>query len=94
MTDISEVDDSSDIDGNAFLLESEDNEYVYISGFETFIFKTDDKIMDYISLMGNNISPHTIAIGEKYTHFISIHYKFIENDKIEDGNLLKATNNS
>ena len=44
--------------------------------------------------MGNNMCPYTIAIGEKYTYFISIHYKFIENDKFEEGALLNAANGS
>ena len=44
--------------------------------------------------MGNNMCPYTIAIGEKNTYFISIHYKFIENDKIEEGSFFSATNNS
>ena len=29
-----------------------------------------------------------MIIGEKYANFIVHHYKFIENDKIEEGNLL------
>ena len=49
---------------------------------------------DYLSLMGNNMVPYTFAIGEKYTYFISTHYQFIENDKIEDGILLNVSNNS
>ena len=32
-------------------------------------------------------------MGEKYTYFLSSHYKFIENDKIEEGTFLNATNN-
>ena len=44
--------------------------------------------------MANKMCPYTIAIGEKYTYFISIPYKFIENDEIEDGTLLNAINNS
>ena len=50
------------------LLECEDNEYVYISGLEIFKFKMDDKIIDYISLMGNNMIPYTSAVGENI-HF-------------------------
>ena len=36
--------------------------------------------------------PYAILVGEKYTFFISYHYRFIENEKIEEGTLLKATN--
>ena len=44
--------------------------------------------------MGNNMVPYTFAIGEKFTYFKSTYYKFIENDKIEEGTLLNATNDS
>ena len=70
-----------------FLLEFEDNEYVYISGLEIFKLKTDDKIIDYISLMGNNMCPYTFMIGEKYTYSIAHNYKLIENNKTEKGTL-------
>ena len=56
--------DKIDFDGNTLLLECEDNEYVYISGLEIFKFKTDDKTIDYISLMGINMIPYTFAVGE------------------------------
>ena len=83
---------SSKFDGNTLLLECEDNEYIYISGLEITKFKIDDKIIDYISLMGNNMTPYAIMIGERYTYFLYYRYKFIENDKIEEGTLLNATN--
>ena len=44
--------------------------------------------------MGNNKIPYTFAIGEKNTYFISTHSKFVENDKIEEGTLLNATNDN
>ena len=94
LTQFSEAIDSFDFDGNTLLIEVEDNEYVYISGLEILKFKTDDKIIEYISLMANNMLPYTIAIGEKYTYFLYHRYKFIENDKIEGGTLLNATNGS
>ena len=94
MTEFSGAGDSSGFDGNSLLLECEDNEYVYIFGLEILKFETEDKIIDYISLMGNNMCPYTFAVGEKYTYFISTHYKFIENDKIEEGTLLYASDDS
>ena len=44
--------------------------------------------------MGNNMIPHTIILGEKYTYFIAHRHKFIEKEKIEERTLLNATNNS
>ena len=57
------VDNSSDFDGNTLLLQCGNNEYVYISALEIFKFKTDDKFIDYISLMSNNMTPYAILVG-------------------------------
>ena len=94
MTQFSEANDSSDFDGNTLLIEIDDNEYVYISGLEITKFTTDDKIIEYISLMGNNKIAYPIAIGEKFTYFLYNRWKFFENGKIEEGTLLNRTNNS
>ena len=95
MTEFSAAaDNSSRFDGNTLLLECENNEYVYISGLEIVKSKTDDKIVDYISLMGNNMVPYAIMVGERNTYFLYHRYKFIENDKIEEDTLLNATNTS
>ena len=94
LTEFSGASDKIDFDGNTLLLECENNEHVYFFGLENFQFKTDDKIIDYISLMGNKMFSYTSAVGEKCTCSISTHYKFIKNDKIEAGTLLNATNES
>ena len=65
-----------------------------MSEFENSKFKTVDKIIGYISLMGNNMCQYANMVGENYTYFISNHHKFIENDKIEEVTLLKGTNNN
>ena len=31
--------------------------------------------------MGSNMIPYTFAVGEKYTYFLSNHYKLIESKK-------------
>ena len=41
--------DSSDFDGNTVLLGSDDNEYIFFSGFEIIKFSTEDEIIDLIS---------------------------------------------
>ena len=94
MTEFSGAEDKVKFDGNTPLLECEDNEYIYISGLEVTKFKTDDKIIDYTSLMGNNMTPYAILIGERYTYFLYHRNKVIENDKIEEGTLLNATSTS
>ena len=85
---------SSHFDGNTLLLEVEDRRYVYISGLEITEFETSDKVIDCISLMSNNMVPYASILGEKYTNFLYHRYKLIENDKIEEGILLNATNTS
>ena len=65
MTKFSGANDNFDFDGNTILIECGDNEYVYILGLEIPKFKTDDKIIDYISLMGKNMCPYAIMVGEK-----------------------------
>ena len=44
--------------------------------------------------MGNNMIPHAIMIGERYTYFLYHRYKFIENDKILEDTLLNASRSS
>ena len=95
MTEFSGADDnSSDFDGNTLLLEVEDRKYVYISGLKITEFRTDDKFLGYISFMGNNMIPYAIMLAEKYTYFLYHRYTFIENNKIQGGTFLNATNTS
>ena len=88
------ADSSSDFEGNTLLLEVEDRKSVSISGLEITEFETSDKVVDCISLMGNNMVSYAIILGEKYTSFLYHRYKFLENDKIEGGILLNTTNGS
>ena len=94
MTEFTAALNNPNFDGNTILLKCEDSKYNYISGLQVFEFRTDDKILDYISLMGNNMIPYTFAVGDIYTYFISTHYKLIENDKIQEGTLLNPSNDS
>ena len=38
--------------------------------------------------------PYIFAVGEKYTYYLSTHYKFIRNNKIQEGILLNSSNDS
>ena len=81
-------------DGNTILLECENIDYIYISGFEIVKFKIEDKIIDYISLIGNNMVSFPIAVGEKFIFFLYNSWKFFETNKIEKDSLLNRTKNS
>ena len=76
MTEFSGAEDEEEFDGNTLLLECENNELVHISGLEIFKFQTDDKIIDYISLMGNNIVPYAIILGEKYLYHFFLYFTY------------------
>ena len=65
MTKFSGAPENSNFDGNTILLENVDSRYIFISGLEIFELKTDDKILDYISLIGRSMIPYTFAVGEK-----------------------------
>ena len=60
VTEFSEAaNDDSDFEDNTLLLEVEDRKYVYISGLENTEFETSDKVIDCISVKGNNMVPYT-----------------------------------
>ena len=67
MTEFSGALNNSNFDGKTILFGYADSKYVCISGLEIFEFRTGDEILDYISLMGNNMIPYTFAVG-KNTH--------------------------
>ena len=94
MTLMSEALDKSVFDGNTILLKiSEENDrhrYVYIGGDMICSFLTYDNIYKYISNMGNNLTPYSIAIGEENIYFLTPHFKFIKREKINDNELLKT----
>ena len=51
----------------------DNDEYVYISLFEIIIFATEDKTMGYLSIINSDMKAYTLAVGERYTFFLSKH---------------------
>ena len=96
MTEQSGACDRPDFDDNTIFVRSNAryNKYVSISVIEFIKFSTEDKFINFTSLMGNNMIPNAISLGEKYTSFVSEHYKFIENGRIEERSLLYSTDGS
>ena len=70
-----------DFNDITILPECENNEYVYSSGLQIFTLKTNNKIVNYISLMDNKNCCYANIIGENNTYSIEHHYKFTEIDK-------------
>lgn len=64
-------------DGNSVLLHIEDDKYVYI-GHVIYEFRSQNKIIDYISPVGNNCVPYPYAIDCEGKHFMLLEYSTIE----------------
>ena len=68
--------------GNTILLKvNEENNkktYVYIGGDMVCSFLTNDKIYKYISNMGNNLSPYSIAIGWEKIFYLSPFFRYVQ----------------
>ena len=59
---------------------SEENgkhKYVYIGGDMVSSFMTNDNIYEYISNMGNNLCPYSVATGDKNYCLLTPNFKFI-----------------
>ena len=71
--------------GNTILFLIKPNKYIFI-GDDIISFRTKDKILKFISPIGNSDVPYPYAIGEKYTYLLvySGHnkYQYIENKLI------------
>lgn len=56
-------------DGNSILIELSDRKYMYIGG-QIYTFKTQEKIADYRSPMGNSDVPYPFAISKNYYYIM------------------------
>ena len=92
MTMFSGAFDKEVFDGNPILLEiSEENgkhKYVYIGGDMVCSFMTSDNIYEYISNMGNNLCPYSVATGEGNYYLLAPNFKFVKKDKIDYNTIL------
>ena len=94
MTVLSGAYDKGCFDGNTILLkvsvENGKNKYVYIGGDMVCSFMTSDDIYEYVSNMGNNLSPYSIATGEKNYYLLAPNFSFIKKNKIDYNTLLEG----
>ena len=81
MTMFSGTLDKNVFDGNTILFNiSEKNvkqKYVYFGGDMVCSFMTSDNIYEYISNMGNNLCPYSVATGEENYYLLASNFKFI-----------------
>ena len=94
LTALSGAFDKGCFDGNTILLkvcvENGKNKYVYIGGDMVGSFMTSDNIYEYVSNMGNNLSPYSIATGEENYYLLAPNFSFIKKDKIDYNTLLNG----
>ena len=94
MTALSGAFDKACFDGNTILhkvgIENGKNKYVYIGGDMVCSFMTSDKIYEYVSSMGNNLSPYSVATGEENYFLLTPNFSFIKKDKIDYDDILKG----
>ena len=87
MTEFSGAMDKEVFNGNTILLnideENNKHKYVYIGGNQVCSFLTDDKIDKYISNMGNNLCPYSIAIGYENIYYLGPYFKYSKREKID-----------
>ena len=57
-------------------------------------FLTNDKDFEYISKMGNKLTPFNIAIGDPYIYCITPHFKFIKKDQNVESEILYTNESS
>ena len=88
MTEFSGARDDKYWDGNTILLQLKENKYMFI-GEEIYTFTTqNDKIIKYISNMGNNNCSYPIAYGEKNIYLLA-KKEYLSYDKITDEKIQK-----
>lgn len=58
-----------DFDGNSILLETDENEYIFI-GHKIIKFKSKSKIREFVSPVGNNDVPYPYAIDEENNYYL------------------------
>ena len=87
MTEFSGAMDKEVFNGNTLLLKvSEENNmyrYVYIGGDRVCSFLTIDKIYKYISNMGNNLTPYSIAIGWENIFYLTPYFRYNKKKNID-----------
>ena len=93
MTEFSVAGNKEVFDGNTILLrvheENDKHRYVYIGGDMACSFLTNDRIYKYISNMGNNLTPYSIAVGWENIYFLTPYFRVIKKENIDVDNIDK-----
>ena len=99
ITDLSGAKDKEKFNGSTNLIkigeENNRHRYLYIGGDMVCSFLTNDRIYKYISKMGKNLTPYSIAIGRENIYHLTPYFKFIKKrstDENDNGKLLDYHN--
>ena len=91
MTEFSVAFDKSVFDGNTVLLktgkENNKHRYVYIGGDMICSFLTNDRIYKYISNMGNDLTPYSIATGWENIYYLTPYFKITKKANIDENDI-------
>ena len=94
MTTLSGAFNKGCFDGNTVLLkvgiENGKHKYVYIGGDMVCSFMTSDNLYEYISNIGNNLCPYSVATGEENYYLLAPKFKFIKQDNIDYNTILNG----
>ena len=94
MTEFSGTKDKEVFDGITILLEigkqNNKHKYVHIGCDMVCSILTNDKIYEYVSIMGNSLSPYSVAIGEENYYLLAPNFKFIKKDQIDYNTILNG----
>ena len=93
MTEFSGAEDKELFNGNNILFgigkENKKHRYVYIGGDMVCSFLTNDRIYKYISIMGNELTPYSIAIGWENIYYLTPYFKFTKKENIDENDIDK-----
>ena len=94
MTAITGAFDKRCIEGITILfkvgIENGKHKNVYTGGDMVCSFMTSDNIYEYVSNMGNNLCPYSVATGEKNYYLLAPNFKFFKKDMIDYKTILNG----
>ena len=64
-------------------IENNKHKYIYIGGDQVCSFLTNDRIYKYISKMGNNLTPYSIALGWENIYYLTPYFRFVQRKNID-----------
>ena len=67
--------------------------YIYIGGKMISSFLNNDKFYEFISNMGNNLIPFSIAKYGENIYFLTPHFNFFKSERIDNNEILNTIKN-